>query len=356
MLKRGASGGPIRVVFVLVPRFSLNAFSAAQEPLRLANYVSGHTLYSWFVVTSDGKPVPSSGGVRVTPDFAAAELEQPDNVIVCSGFDAHRYHDPALFGLLRKWAQGGAAVGAVCTASIVLARAGLLDGHPCTIHWELLEYFREAFPHLDARAELYEHDGERFTCAGGSAAADMMLSEITERLGLDMAVQVSEQFLHGGIRSGDDAQRLPVQTRLRVSHPRLVRAIREMENHAEEPLSRDAIAARVGLSSRQLERLFRRHLQTSPARYYLKLRLDRARHLLGHTDMSVTEIALACGFTSASHFSKCYRDLFGHTPRAERRPARRRNRAEAPSVEGGAAADDSEGGLPDEAEAPVDAR
>ena len=147
----------------------------------------------------------------------------------------------------------------------------------------------------------------------------MMLTEIMRHHGAETAAAVSELFMHERIREGHDNQRLPLQARLRISHPRLIQAIAEMEHNVEEALTREEIAARVGLSRRQLERLFRRYLNTSPARYYLRLRLERARLLLTQSTMPVTEIAFACGFTSASHFSKCYRDMFTRTPRDERR-------------------------------------
>jgi transcriptional regulator GlxA family with amidase domain len=289
------------------------------EALRLANYTTGRTLYEWEILSRDGDAVEASNGVRVVADKGIADASHPENVVVCSGIGAQLYQDNAVFGWLRRWAREGAHVGALCTGAHVLAHAGLLKGYRCTIHWENLESFREQHPDLDVQAELFEIDRDRFTCAGGIAAADMMLTEIARRHGDETASAVSELFMHERIREGHDNQRLPLQARLRISHPKLIRAIAEMESFVEEALSREEIAARVGLSRRQLERLFRRYLNTSPARYYLRLRLERARLLLTQTTMPVTEIAFACGFTSASHFSKCYRDMFGRTPREQRR-------------------------------------
>ena len=319
MFKKISGDKPDRISFLVIPNFSMSAFTAMLEPMRLANYSTGRTLYEWEILSRDGEPVAASNGVQIMADRGIADAPHLDNVVVCSGIDAQLYHDNAVFGWLRRWAREGTHVGAVCTGAHVLAHAGLLNGYRCTIHWENLESFREAFPDLDVQPELFEIDRDRFTCAGGVAASDMMLTEIARRHGGETAAAVSELFMHERIREGHDNQRLPLQARLRISHPRLIQAIGEMERNVEEALTREEIAARVGLSRRQLERLFRRYLNTSPARYYLRLRLERARLLLTQSTMPVTEIAFACGFTSASHFSKCYRDMFTRTPRDERR-------------------------------------
>lgn len=320
MFKPVAGSGPDKVVFVLIPNFSMIALSGVVEPMRLANRISGKTLYQWETASRDGEAVMASNAFPIQTDKSVANYNYaPTNVILCSGIDAHVYKDNAVFGWLRRWAREGSHIGAICTGAHVLAHAGLLKGYRCTIHWENLDSFTEEFPDLDVRAELFEVDRDRFTCAGGVSGLDMMLNEIATRHGQDLAAAVAEQFMHERMREGHDDQRLPLQARLRISHPKLIRAISEMERHTEEALTRDEIADRVGLSRRQLERLFRRYLNTSPARYYLKLRLNRAKTLLTQTTMPVTEVAFASGFTSASHFSKCYRDMFGRTPRAERR-------------------------------------
>lgn len=320
MLRPTSGTGPDKVVFVLIPNFSMIALSGVVEPMRLANRISGKTLYEWETASRDGQPVVASNGMPIGADRSVTEYPKaPSNVILCSGIDAHVYKDNAVFGWLRRWAREGSHIGAICTGAHVLAHAGLLTGYRSTIHWENLDSFSEEFPDIEVRAELFEVDRDRFTCAGGVSGLDMMLQEITLKHGAELAASVAEQFMHERIREGGDDQRLPLQARLRISHPKLIRAIGEMERHTEEALTRDEIADRVGLSRRQLERLFRRYLNTSPARYYLKLRLNRAKTLLTQTTMPVTEVAFASGFTSASHFSKCYRDMFGRTPRAERR-------------------------------------
>jgi len=319
MFRQGLPDEPVVVSIFLVPNFTLVAFTSLIEPMRLTNWLSGRTIFKWQLVSRDGEGVIASNGVTVSADIAMTELARPANVVVCAGLDAHLFNDAVTLGFLRRWAREGAHIGSMDTGAYILARAGLLNGYRCTIHWWSLDSFAEEFPDVEVRAELFEIDRDRFTCAGGVAGFDMMMREASILGGSDIAAQVSEQIMHERVREGHDDQRLPLQARLRVSHPKLIKAIAAMEKHTEEALSRDEIASRVGLSRRQLERLFRRYLNTSPARYYLKLRLNRARTLLTQTTMPVTEVAFASGFTSASHFSKCYRDMFGRTPRAERR-------------------------------------
>jgi transcriptional regulator GlxA family with amidase domain len=309
---------PQKLAFLLVPNFSMIAFTSAVEPLRLANRASGKQLYAWHLFSPDGKPVAASNGITLTPEGRVEDTAGFGTVVLCSGIDAHVYEDRNVFAQLRKLDRKGADIGALCTASHILARAGLLDGYRCTIHWENLAAFAESFPHIEATSELFEIDRNRFTCSGGTAALDMMLNLIAQQHGQELAAQVSDQFIHERIRDRHDHQRMALPARLGVRHPKLLSVIKLMEEHLEEPLERQGLAKAAGLSNRQLERLFRKYLNRSPARYYVELRLNRARLLLLQTNMSVIDVALACGFVSASHFSKCYRDFFGRTPRRER--------------------------------------
>ena len=309
---------PQRIGFILTPNFSLIAFTSAIEPLRLANRVNGQELYHWKLISADGQPVTASSGVVLHPEGNLEAANDCDAVILCSGLDVHRLNDKALSAWLRRADRRGVDIGAICTASHLLARAGLLEGHRCTIHWENLAGFVEDFPEIEVTTELFEIDRKRFTCSGGTAAIDMMLNVITLQHGHELAAAVADQFMHERIRDQHDHQRMSLPARLGVRHPKLLAVIDLMEKNLEEPLARSELARSAGLSTRQLERLFRRYLNRSPARYYLELRLNKARLLLLQTNMSVIDVALACGFVSASHFSKCYRDFFGRTPRKER--------------------------------------
>ncbi len=194
----------------------------------------------------------------------------------------------------------------------------MLDGVECTIHWESLPGFVEEFPEIPVTSDLFEVSQNRFTCSGGTAALDMMLYLIALKHGNALATKVSEQCLVDRMRNPQDRQRMPLRVRLGVHHPKLITAIEMMEANLEEPLSQEMLAKYVGLSQRQLERLFNKHLGRTPTQYYLDLRLERARHLLYQTDMPIISVALACGFVSASHFSKCYRQMYGRPPGAER--------------------------------------
>lgn len=318
MLQSASEGSPEPIGFLLVPKFSMIAFTTAVEPLRSANRMSGRRLYSWHLFSKDGGPVTASNGIAVTPEGAIASVESFPTMIVCGGIDVHLYHDKAVFSWLRRLARQGARIGAICTGSHVLARAGLLDGYRCTIHWENLPGFMEEFPDIEVTDDLFEIDGNRFTCSGGTAPLDMMLHMLALAHGHELAGAVSEQFIHDRIRSPDDHQRMALQWRLRVSDPKLLAAIAEMEANLEEPLKLPEIAARARLSTRQLERLFRRRLNRAPSRYYRELRPNHARLILLQGSGSILGVALACGFVSASHFSKCYRQHFGKTPREER--------------------------------------
>ncbi len=309
---------PQKLAFVLIPRFSMIAFTSAVEALRLANRASGQELYRWRLLSVDGEPVTSSCGLSLQVEASLAEAERCATIVLCSGLEVQRFDDKRLFSWLRRQEREGADLGALCTASHLLARAGLLDGYCCTIHWENLAAFAEDFPDVDISTELFEIDRNRFTCSGGTAAIDMMLNLISRQHGHELAVSVADQFLHERIRDRHDHQRMSLPARLGVRHPKLLAVIELMETNLEEPLGRAQLADSAGLSTRQLERLFRKYLNRSPARYYLELRLNRARLLLLQTNMSVIDVALACGFVSASHFSKCYRDYFGRTPRRER--------------------------------------
>lgn len=308
-----------RIGFVLVDRFSLIAYASATEALRVANYVSNKKLYEAVTLSADGEPVMSSGGVAVVADQKVRDAQKLDMVFVVSGVDVVRHTDAETIKNLRRLSSHGAAIGALCTASHILAKAGLLDGYRCTVHWENISGLTEDFPDIDVVSDLYIIDRNRYTCAGGTAAMDLMLYVIADHAGSAVAAAASGQLIHHRIREGGEGQRMALRTRLGVSHPKLLSVIAEMEENLEQPVNCGELAERVGLSTRQLERLFRKYLNQAPTRYYLGLRLERARYLLLQTSMPILDVALACGFVSASHFSKCYREFFHRTPSEERR-------------------------------------
>lgn len=306
------------VELLLLPRFSMMAFASVVEPLRAANQLSDTTLYRWRTYSLDGGPVPASNAVQLTPDDALANAGHGRTFFVCAGLGAERFRSEHLTRRLRELSRRGVALGGVCTGTIALARAGLLEGYRCTLHWENVEGFAEEFPDLHITATLFEFDRERYTCSGGTAPLDMMINWISQDHGDDLAVRVAELLLHHPVRHPHDSQRMPIHERMGINHPKLLAAIAHMEAYVESPVSLCAVAEAVKLSPRQLERLFRQRLGQKPSRYYLELRLHRARLLLLQTSMSVIQVAVASGFSSASHFARCYREFFHKSPKAER--------------------------------------
>lgn len=314
------SAKPFHVGIVLLPGFSLMAYAATVEPLRSANLMRGRTLYSWTHLSPEGGRVESSGHLPIeTRSFATFAENLPDFVILCGGLGSERYRHRLLPPLLRRAKRAGKLVGAVSTASFLLARTGLLRGHRCTVHWDYRSAFVEAFPDLEVSNALFVIDGMICTCAGGVAALDMMLHLIRQQQGADLASLISDQFIHGTLRQARDRQRMELQHRLGTASPQIARAVALMEAHIETPLTIATIARRLSLSGRQLERLFHRAFDLTPARYYLNLRLDEARKLLQLTPLPIMDVALATGFASASHFAKSYRLHVGYAPRRERR-------------------------------------
>lgn len=313
------AGKPRHFGFLLVPDFSMIAFASAIEPLRMANRLSGQTLYEWVVISLDGQPVVASSGLEIAPACAIDSVPSLDTLFVCGGVDVDRAANKSLLFWLRKIASRKVSIGALCTGTHLLARANLLNGYRCTIHWENMASLREEFPQVTVSAELFEIDRNRYTCSGGTAPLDMMLNLIREHHTTDLAAAISEEFVCERIRGRNDRQRIPLRLHLGTSQPKLSEAVSLMESNLEEPMSLDEVAQHVGLSRRQLERLFQKHLKCVPTRYYLELRLTRARQLLLQTSKSIVDVAFSCGFVSAPHFSKCYRDYFGIPPRDERR-------------------------------------
>jgi len=310
--------GVSHFVFLLLPKFSLNAFASAVEPLRIANRAAERQLYDWTFISEDGAAVTCSCGTSVGVSAGFIELSRDQTIIVCGGIDIKSATTKPVMGWLRRESRKGMALGAVCTGSYVLAKAGLLTNRRVTIHWENRESFLEEFPDLELSTAIFTIDKNRYSSAGGAASLDLMLKLIGMEHGANLANAVADQMIHTSIRTDKDDQRLSIPTRIGVRHPKLSKVIHMMDDNLEEPISPSDLAREVGMSTRQLERLFRRYLDRSPKRYYMELRLKKSRNLLLQTEMSVINVALACGFSSPSHFSKCYRSYFEITPYRER--------------------------------------
>ena len=308
----------IRFIFVLLENFTLLSFASALDCLRLANRNCEVPRYSWILVGEGGETVKSSTETEFNLDDDLPELHRDDRVILCGGIEIQKATTKKLMSWLRRESRKGVKIGGLCTAAYVMAKAGLLDGKKATIHWENQDSFAEDFPEVDLSKSVFKIDGNRMTTAGGTSSIDMFLQIISNDYGEDIANWVADQQIYSSIRTDQDTQRLSVPTRIGVRHPKLSQVIQMMEANIEEPISPSVLAKDVGMSTRQLERLFRRYLNRSPKRYYMELRLQKARNLLMQTDMSVINVALACGFASPSHFSKCYRSHYDTTPYRER--------------------------------------
>jgi AraC family transcriptional regulator, glycine betaine-responsive activator len=316
-----------RFAFLTLPNYSAIAVSNAVEPLRMANSLSGQPAYEWVIASLDGQPVAASNGLALSPTVALTEIGRADIVFVCGGVHVREAVSPSLLAALRRLGEQRLALGALCTGGYALARAGLLDRYRATIHWENLSALREEFPRVLISDQLFTIDRNRYTCSGGVAPLDLMLNLIESKLGTRIAQRVSEQFILDRIRSDRERQYVPLRAQVGVSHQSLIKVAELMEANIEKTLSLERIAKETGLSRRQIERLFKRHLNCVPKRYYLELRLKRARELLLQTAMPIMDITTACGFQSPPHFSKCYRKQFGYPPSVERQT---RQRAAAP--------------------------
>jgi len=311
--------------FLLVPRFTVIALSSAIEPLRIANrYVSRK--YVWRLISADGKAVPDGNGLQIQPDRSVEDAGALGTLFVCADHEPEKAATRRMTTWLRGLDRARVTLGGIDAGAFVLARAGLLENRRVTVHWEVLEAFRERYPGIEVTESLFEVDRDRLTSAGGVAVIDMMLHAIAADHGQAIADRVAEHCLHDHIRNSSELQRMALTAQSQAQHPKVSQAIRYAEARLDRSFRPDDVAGAVGLSNRQLSRLFRSALGESPARYFFRLRLERSRLLLRRTAMPVLDISVACGFASQAHFSRSYRAEFGHPPRAERvaeRPAHR---------------------------------
>jgi AraC family carnitine catabolism transcriptional activator len=310
---------PFRIAFVLLPKFSSLTLSSLVEPLRIANYCDGSQLYQWSYLSVQGGAVPGCSGYNVATEAITEDSAQSfDAAIVCGGWNAERYEEPELERWLRLVARRNAILGAAEMGAYVLARAGLLSGYAVTIHWHCRNAFKERYTDADLRDQVFVIDRNRMTCAGGVACLDMMLADISTRFGRALSDEVAEQVVYLAPRDAMEPQRNPHERGQSAVMVLLKQAVEIMEANIERTIRIPEIAHSLGLSQRKLERLFNRHFGCSAVAFYRRVRLQRARVLLTHTDMSVLDISIACGFASSSYFSKSYAEEFGMRPRDHR--------------------------------------
>jgi transcriptional regulator GlxA family with amidase domain len=310
----GSDDSPEIFVFLLVPGLSMMSLASAIEPLRSLNRLRRRDVYQWRLASLDGNPVEASNGIALPTLDHAQALTGADKIFVCGGLRIQEADEKRYLAILRQAARRSIGVGSLSTGTYLLARAGLLAGYRCTIHWENQSAFQEDFPNLDCTNKIYEIDRDRLTCSGGTAAMDMMLHLIRERHGADLARGVANQFHHERIRDEREDQRggrLEILSRM---PEKVQQAVGLMQRNIENPLPLPDIARRVGLSPRQLERLVLGHLGQSPLRLYMQVRVERARELLVTSNQSVIDVAVRAGFSSTSHFSAWYKRIYGVRP------------------------------------------
>ncbi|WDY55676.1 GlxA family transcriptional regulator [Pseudomonas sp. PSKL.D1] len=304
-----------RVAFVLREHFSMMAFTAAMDTLVTANLMSATPLYQIHVV-GEGAQVMSDLGIALPVTTALDELDVQglDTLLVCGGFRVRLEAAPLLRGKLRHADQLGCQLGGLWNGAYFLAEAGLLNDHDCAFHPDGRAMLNELFPKVRLSRQAHVLDGRRITCAGASSALDMMLALLEQQGGEGLRRAVEQMLACDRARVPSD---VPGSTpEIDPSLPRGVRlALELMHANIEDPISIDEIAEHAGLSRRHLERLFRRHVQATPPRYYLELRLTHARQLLQHTSKSLTEVAVASGFVSFPHFYRRFRELYAIAPR-----------------------------------------
>ena len=318
-VQEAASETPLTFAVLVFPGFPMMAFSSVIEPLRAANVLARRECYRWVIVGADEGTVEASNGVVIQPGFCASDAPKVDRIVVCSGGNADLVVADDAVAWMRKSVRAGAHIGAVADAAFFLARAGLLDGHACTLHWTSQAAFTEAFPDIELRRDLFVIDRKRFTSAGGVGSLDMMLEIIAHDYGGEIAAGVAEWFVHSPLRSSVDRKLMPLRLRTGVQNELVLSAIAIMEDAVEERLGMAELATRLGVSPDKLERNFRTELSISPNGYYRRLRLKRAADLLAHSTLKVRDVALACGFASMSSFARAFREEHGHAPKAMRR-------------------------------------
>lgn len=316
--KQEVSVSSRKFIFVLMQNFTMMCLSSAVESLRIANRMSGKSLYEWELLSEDGGTVTSSSGVEFNVDGPLKDLNRDDSIMLCGGLKVREATTQKLLNWIRRENRRGMTIAGLCTSAHVLAKAGFLNGKRATIHWENFDGFVEEFPDVILTNSVFVTEGKLITTAGGTSSIDLMLKLIAEDHGEELANSVADQLVYTSIRTEQDSPRLSIPSRIGVRHVKLSQVIQTMEQNLEDPISPATLATDVGMSTRQLERLFRRYLSRSPKRFYMEIRLQKARNLLMQTDMSVINVALACGFSSPSHFSKCYRAQYDTTPYRER--------------------------------------
>jgi AraC family carnitine catabolism transcriptional activator len=321
MMMSDSSGGHLRrIAFLVLPEFSHLGIAAAIEPLFIANWLAQEALFEWKILSVDGAPVRASNGMRMPVDGDIASAAGAKTVFVLASFEPDQAAaERRVVKWLKRLARFGVELCGIENGSLVLAEAGLLNGHKVAVHWDNLIGFGEHYPHTRPVDQLYARGAGRVSCAGASAILDMMVAWIGWHGDEQLAREVAEHLLLGDPRPPEALQRVSAPGAPSGLGAAVARALAIMREHVEEPLSCAEIARRAGLSLRQIERRFRDELQCSILQRYRLIRMTKAHQLLQQTDLSVTEVAFSCGFSSPEYFCRLYRGLFDCSPSKDRR-------------------------------------
>lgn len=303
--------------FLLVPGFSLVTLSCAIDVLRAANMETGEDIFRWVLIGDKDDAIASSSGIEM-PYGALDQARDFDAIAVCGGERSHVYQNTSVTNWLKEIARRGKLIGSLSDGAYVVSKAGLFKNARSTIHWKCQAAYREMFPDQDVKTSIMEVDGKRFSCAGGTASLDLMLKFVATSVGTETVGRIANNYFHDVIRDDDQVQRMTGAFRFALRSKIMSDALLIMEENLETPVSVERIAQQLSISHRHLDRLFHRYLNLSPSHHYRDLRLTRASGLLKQTELSVGEIALGCGFQSASHLSKFFRRKFTQTPLAYR--------------------------------------
>ena len=310
--------GTQHICFILVKDFSHLAFACGVEPLRIANRISKRELYRWSFASDDGRKAASSNGSVILTHHEIRALPKFDRLFVVSGINMRKHSKPELLAAIRYAARHNPAVGALCSGAWLLAKTGIMDGMKAAIHWEYHDSFMEEFPDVNLVRNVFVADEKHMTASGGTATADLMLHLIGQDHGEDLLLAVADQMVYNAVREATAEQKISLQSSHAMRNPHIVKAVQLMRESIEYPLAGSEIAKEIGISPRQLERLFGKYFNTSPKKYFMDLRLERARRLLVQTDASIIDIAMACGFVTSGHFSRVYKAAYNVTPLAQR--------------------------------------
>jgi AraC family carnitine catabolism transcriptional activator len=302
------------IAFAVIPRFNMMALTGVIEPLRIANYLSRQPLYAWSFVSETGGRIVASNGLDIATVAAADHRQRVDIAIACGSWGAEHDKSRALHRWLRQSRRQGAKLAAIDLGIYLLARAHLIAGHRVTAHHSWLSGFAETFPDIEVVDRLYTVDETVMTMAGGTTGIDLMLGLIAEQHGHQLASEVADQILHHPVREANSPQRRALAGLSPETHPLVKAALELMMSRIAEPLRMPELAADLGVSQRQLERLFGQHVGCSAVRVNLLLRLQHARVLLTSTGLSIREVSAASGFNSLSYFSQVFSRTFGKRP------------------------------------------